>query len=131
MTLVQVFILLSVLVPRPAVYVRGHSEAADKVRASLGTLTCYTSGTEPESSTAILQVDHIRKPLGGRSWVVIVLTDDKHHVLYERKAEEYPWPLPSSTDRLLRSMAKSTCPAYQRPPLERSRADQHQEAFLH
>ena len=56
----------------------------------------------------MLLVNHI---LGrsGRSWIVMVLTDGRKNALWEGKAREYPWPIPSPLGRLLRSMAKSTC----------------------
>jgi hypothetical protein len=123
MRLVPVLMFLWVLAPRTAVYVKGHSHAADKVRENIETFTCYSSRSEPENSDAILQVDHILAT-SGRSWVVMVLTDSQHNVLYKRKAEEYPWPIPSSLDRLLRSMAKSTCPGFQTSRIGESPAHQ-------
>jgi len=127
MTLVEALVFLAILAPypaeeaRPAVYVKGHSHAAEKVRANLQALTCYRSGTELEKSAAILEVDHILER-SGRSWIVTVLTDSQHKVLWKRKVEEYPWPLPSSWQRLLKNMAKSTCPDYQGLHLEKSSA---------
>src|SRR5579864_636413 len=72
MRLVQYFILLSVLSPRPAVYIKGHSHAANQVRRNIATYTCFSSGAEPKSSAGILHVDHILG-MSGRSWVVMVL----------------------------------------------------------
>ncbi len=112
--------LLAVLAPRPGVYVKGHSHAADKVRENLGNYTCYSSA-EPKDSGAMLLVDHI---LGrsGRSWIVMILTDGRKNALWEGKAEEYPWPIPSPLGRLLRSMAKSTCQDAQAPEVGKAPA---------
>lgn len=107
MKLAQILMLVTVLAPRLPVYVKGHSQAAKKVRENLEAITCY-SGGEPEKSTAILHVDHLMAQ-SRRSWVVIFLTDLQDHVLWQGKAEEYPWPIPSPLNRLLRNMAKSTC----------------------
>jgi hypothetical protein len=109
MNLLQISILLAVLAPHSTVYVKGHSRAADRVRDKLEVVTCYRSGGAPESSAATLQVDHIVSQSGRRSWLVLYLLDTQNHVLWEGKAEELPWPLPSSLTRLLRSLAKSTC----------------------
>ena len=107
MKLVPALMLLAVLVPRPGVYVKGHSRAADKVRASLENFTCYAPG-ELENSSATLQVDHILAR-SGRSWIVLVLMDAKQKTLWAGKGEEYPWPIRSPLGKLLRNMAKSTC----------------------
>jgi hypothetical protein len=115
MTFVQVLMFLWILAPGSAVYVKGHSHAADKARANMENLTCYSSGSSPERSAATLQVDHIFNPDNRRSWVVLVMTDSQHHVLYEKKTEENPWPLPSAMDRLLKNLAKSTCPQFASP----------------
>lgn len=112
MKMAQVLMLLAVLAPSLPVYVKGHSRAANKVRENLELMTCY-SGGGPESSAAILHVDHIVALSRRRSWVVIFLTDTLNHVLWQGKAEEYPWPIPSPLNKLLRSLAKSTCPGYQ------------------
>jgi len=113
MILAHVLLVLWVLAPGSAVYVKGHSQAAERARENIADFTCYTSGAAPETSAGILQVDHLLANSGRRSWVVMVLMDGQHHVLYEGKAEEYPWPIPSSMDRLLKGMAKSTCPGTQ------------------
>jgi hypothetical protein len=109
-----ILMLLAVLAPRPPVYVKGHSRAAMKVRESLEAFTCYSAG-DLDKSAAILHVDHLVASSGRRSWVVIFLTNHQNNVLWQGKAEEYPWPIPSPLNRLLRSMAKSTCPGYQDP----------------
>ena len=113
MSWVQVLIFLWILAPGTAVYIKGHSRAADKARAEIKNLTCYSSASQPQTSSATLQVDHIVDPYRQRSWVVLVLTDPENHVLFERKAEEDPWPLPAALDRLLRKLAKSTCREHQ------------------
>ena len=109
MTLLKISILLAVLAPHSMVYVKGHSRAADRVRDKLAVFTCYRSGADRRSSAAILQVDHILSRSGHRSWLVMYLLDNQNRVLWEGKAEELPWPLPSSLSRLLRHLAKSTC----------------------
>jgi len=119
--------VLWVLAPRPGVYVKGHSHAAEKVRETLENLTCFSSRTEPEKSDAILQVDHILAK-SGRSWVVMVLTDTQHKVLYQNKAEEYPWPIPSSLERLLKNLGKLTCPGYKSLPITNSSAQSRRDA---
>lgn len=106
---VQILMFLSMLAPGSKVYVQGHSRAADRARENMENLTCYSSAADPGSSVATLQVDHLFAPASRRSWVVLVLTDPQRHVLFEKKGEENPWPLPSTLDRLLKSMAKSTC----------------------
>src|ERR1017187_7878912 len=108
----QVLMVLWALAPHSLVYIKGHSRAAERARVKIETFTCYSSGKEPESSAAILQVDHLLSD-AGRSWIVIVLTDHQNHVLYEKKAEEHPWPMPSTLDGLLKNLARSTCPGYQ------------------
>ena len=118
MALAHILMFLWVLAPGSAVYVKGHSQAADKVRQTIESFTCYTSGTKLETSAATLQVDHIMAKSSGRSWVGLVLTDVRQRVLYEKKAEEYPWPFPSPSARLLRDLAKSTCPGYQSARLQ-------------
>jgi hypothetical protein len=94
--------------------VKGHSDAADKARVNIENLTCYRSAAKPEASAATLEVDHIFNPRKRRSWVVLVMTDSQRHVIYEKKAEETPWPLPSAMDRLLKNLAKSTCAQFPR-----------------
>ena len=106
-----VLILLAIMAPHSGVYVKGHSRAAEKVRQNLESLTCYSSG-DLNDSASILQVDHILAN-SGRSWIVIILTDGQQKVVWRGKAEEYPWPIPSPLDRMLKNMAKSTCPGYQ------------------
>ena len=112
MRLATVLIFLAVVAPHRSVYVQGHSRAADKVRENLESSTCYGSETDRNNAAAILQVDHIQAR-SGRSWLVFVLLDAQHRVVWEKKAEEYPWPLPSALDRLLKDMAKSTCSGHQ------------------
>ena len=129
MTLAHLLLALWVLAPGSAVYVKGHSQAAERARENIGNLTCYSSGAAPETSAGILQVDHILANSGGRSWVVMVLMDGQHHVLFERKAEEYPWPIPSSLDRLLKGMAKATCPGYQDSESRKSPAQPGRNAY--
>jgi len=109
MNLVQVVMILALLAPHSTVYVKGHSQEADKVRVSLEMLTCYRTGVNPESSDATLEVDHILAKSGRRSWVVMSLVDTRNRVLWQEKAEELPWPLPSSLRRLLRHLAESSC----------------------
>ena len=99
-----------VVAPGTLVYVKGHSHAAEKTRADIQSLTCYRSTADPKSSTATLEVDHLLDSTRRRSWVVLVMTDSLHRVVFERKAEEVPWPLPSATNRLLKNLAKLTCP---------------------
>jgi hypothetical protein len=108
MRLAKVLMLLAALAPRSMVYVKGHSSAAKRVRESLELFTCYRSGADPKGAVAILQVDHILAKYGGRSWIVMLLMDDRNNVLWKEKAEEYPWPLPSPLPRLLKHMARST-----------------------
>jgi hypothetical protein len=108
-----------VVAPGTLVYVKGHSHAADKTRAEIQNLTCYRSTPDAKSSTATLEVDHLLDASRRRSWVVLVMTDSRQRVIFERKAEEVPWPLPSATNRLLKNLAKSTCPqlsAIELPP---------------
>jgi hypothetical protein len=112
MTWLPVLMLWWVVLPGTAVYVKGHSHAADKARVNIENLTCYRSAAKPEASTATLEVDHIINPRSRRSWVVLVMTDSQHHVIYEKKAEENPWPLSPVMDRLLKNLAKSTCPQF-------------------
>ena len=111
MGLVPILMVLGALPPHSAVFIKGHSEAAQRTRQSIASLTCYSSGADLESSAAILEVDHL-VGRSGRSWIVMVLTDRRNRVLYRGKVEESPWPLPSSSARLLRDMAKSTCGGY-------------------
>jgi hypothetical protein len=118
MKLALALLLLAMPVPRAGVYVRGHSHAADKVRENLTNFTCY-SPAGPKNSANVLQVDHILAK-SGRSWLVMILTDARQKLLWEGKAEEYPWPIPSPLGRLLRSMAKSTCQDSQDPTVGRA-----------
>ena len=112
MTLVHALMLMWLLAPGSAVYVKGHSRAAEKARANIANLTCYRPVATPELAAATLHVDHLFNPSSRRSWVVVVMTDSRNRVIYERKVEENPWPRPSAADRLLRSLAKSTCPQF-------------------
>lgn len=132
MWLVQSLILLAALVPGlsadpifSAVYVKGHSRAAVWVRKSLDRLTCYSEVAQPTVRTGTLLVDHILET-SGRSWIVMVLTDELGSVRWEAKAEEYPWPIRSPLERLLKQMAKSTCE--QIAPLETKTASPPQAA---
>jgi hypothetical protein len=119
MRLVNALMVLSVLAPHPAVYVKGHSHAANIVRERIEAFTCYRSGEAPENSVAVLHVDHVVSK-SGRTWLVMVLVDRERNVLYERKAEEYPWPILSSLNGLLKTLARSTCPGYQRSRVRKS-----------
>lgn len=129
MTFAHIFLALWVLAPGSAVYVKGHSQAAERARANIENLTCYSSGIAPESSAGILQVDHLLGKYGGRSWVVVVLLDGQQHVIYEGKAEEFPWPIPSSLDRLLKGLAKATCPGDQGSKSRKSPGLPRQNAY--
>ena len=119
--------VLTALAPRAEVYVKGHSRAADKIRANLANLTCYKSG-QAEESAATLNVDHVLNS-SGRSWIVLVLTDVRQKVVWRAKAEEYPWPIPSPLDRLLKNLARSTCPAFQTNASGRSPLRSSPEGF--
>jgi hypothetical protein len=129
MTLAHIFLALWVLAPGSAIYVKGHSQAAERARENIENLTCYTSGAAPETSAGILEIDHILANSGGRSWVVMVLTDGQQHVLYEGKAEEFPWPIPSSLNRLMKGMAKSTCPGNQNLQSRKPSAQPRRNAY--
>ena len=129
MTWVQILVFLWMLPPGSAVYVKGHSRAADKARADVENLTCYSSALTPEMSTATLQVDRIFNPYSRRSWVILVMTDSQRKVIYEKKAEENPWPLPPTIDRLLRDLAKSTCSQHR--SLHTSLPEQRRDATGH
>jgi len=105
-------LLVGLLIPHSAVFVKGHGKAAQRARENLQVYTCYCSSEEPENSVATLQVGHITdRKKQGRSWLVMFLTDEEHQVLWQGKAEEYPWPFPSALGRLLRNLAKCTCGA--------------------
>jgi hypothetical protein len=112
MTFVLVLMFLWVLAPGWAACVKGPSHAADKARANIENLTCYSFGSSPEAAAATLPVDHLLNPNSRRSSVALVMTDSRHHALYEKKAEETTWPLPSVMDRLLKNLAKTTCPQF-------------------
>jgi hypothetical protein len=101
-------IILTLLGPNSRIYVKGHSRAAAQVRQHLGLFTCYQPAAIPEDSAAILNVDHLRTRSGNRK-VVMVLTDTQGKLVWEGKTEEYPWPVPSPLDRLLKRLARSTC----------------------
>lgn len=119
MTWLPVLMFWWMVAPGTLVYVKGHSHAADKARAEIQNLTCYRSTADLKGSTPTLEVDHLLDFSRRRSWVVLVMTDARHRVIFEKKAEEVPWPLPSATNRLLKNLAKSTCPqlpAFDPPP---------------
>ncbi len=104
------FLIAALVAPHPAVYVKGHSRAATKTREDLQARTCYNLAQSPEDSDAILEVDHLFNRSGDQS-VVMVLVDREDKVLWEGKAKEDPIPLRSPVNRLLKRLAKSTCPA--------------------
>lgn len=106
----SVIVLLAVLVPHPAVYVKGHSRAANKAREDLQARTCYGLAASPEKSDAVLEVDHLFDRSGDQS-VVMVLVNSKGKVLWESKTVIDPIPLRSPVNRLLKRLAKSTCSA--------------------
>ncbi|HEV2425751.1 MAG TPA: hypothetical protein VGZ29_13060 [Terriglobia bacterium] len=106
----SVIVLLAVLVPHPAVYVKGHSRAAAKTREDLQTRTCYSLARSPEKSDAVLEVDHLFDRSGDQS-VVMVLVDSKGKVVWESKTAIDPIPLRSPVNRLLKRLARSTCSA--------------------
>ena len=85
MKLALILLVVAMLGPRSGVYVKGHSQAAEKIRATLENSTCY-SPREAKSSAATLEVDHILKDR--RSWIVLVLTDTKKNILWKGKGEE-------------------------------------------
>lgn len=114
--------LLAVLTPRPAVYVKGHSRAAAKAREELHARTCYRLADSREKSDAVLEVDHLFDRSGDQS-VAMVLVDSKGRVLWESKTVIDPIPLRSPVNRLLKRLAKSTC---SEPDLLAAR-DQHTE----
>jgi len=93
-----------------SVYVKGNSREAAKARQDLQARTCYALAARSEDSDAVLQVDHLFSRAGDQS-VVMVLLDRKGRVLWEGKTEEDPIPLRSPVNRLLKRLAKSTCPA--------------------
>jgi len=100
--------LLALLAPHPAVYVKGHSRAAAKTREDLQSRTCYSLADSPEKSDAVLEVDHLFDRSGDQS-VVMVLVDPKGKVLWESKTVIDPIPLRSPVNRLLKRLARSTC----------------------
>lgn len=106
--LTSVIVLLAVLAPHPAVYVKGHSRAAAKTREDLQARTCYSLADSPETSDAVLEVDHLFDRSGDQS-VVMVLVDSRGKVLWESKTAIDPIPLRSPVNRLLKRLAKSTC----------------------
>jgi hypothetical protein len=128
MKLVLALVLSAVLAPHSALYVKGHSRAAGEVREKLADVTCFQVAPDPASSAGLLQVDHVFR--SGRSWLVMYLTDGQRKVLWERKAEEYPWPIPSPLDRLLRNLAKSTCSDRQTWHLQKTPAPSTASASL-
>lgn len=85
MRLAPVIVFFVIVASHAPVYVKGHSEAADKVRAKLAAFTCYRAGAEAQNAAATLQVDHLLSK-SGRSWVVIALVDGQQHVLWIKKA---------------------------------------------
>ena len=106
--LARALLFVTALAPHSAVYVKGHSRAANQARRRLSTLTCYDPVATPESSAAVLEVDHILKEPGDQS-VVMILTKPHGELLWEGKAREDPLPFVSPVNRLLRRLAKSTC----------------------
>ncbi len=130
MRLVQLFLVLGALSPQTAVFIKGHSHAAEIARDNIQTLTCYSSARDLESSIAVLEVDHV-VARSGRRWIVMVLTDRRNHVLYSGKLEENPWPFPSPSARLLRNMAKSTCSEFQTSRSVQAPAPERPVAFTH
>ncbi len=108
MILGHTLLFLALLAPHAAVYVKGRSQAAARARAHLKAFTCYDSAILPKNSAATLEVSHMLMRSGYRH-VVMVLIDAQGKVMWEGKAEEYPWPLGSPVDRLLKKMARSTC----------------------
>ena len=103
-------ILLAVLTPQAAVYVKGHSRAAERTRELLDSATCFRLGERPETAEAVLEVSHtFTKP--GNPSVVMVLLDSQRKVLWEGKTSDDPWPLPSPVNRLLKRMGRAACPA--------------------
>jgi hypothetical protein len=126
MKLAPILLLVAMMAPRSGVYVKGHSQAAEKIRATIENSTCY-SPREAKSSAATLEVDHILKDR--RSWIVLVLMDTKKNILWEGKGEEFPWPLPSPVGRMLRNMAKSTCQGSQGLTIQSVAAQQNQHSL--
>jgi hypothetical protein len=104
----QLVLMLAVLAPHSSVYVKGHSRAALRTRQHLQALTCYTLSAMPEASSAVLRVDHLLNR-SGQPDVVMIFENSEGKMLWEGKAEESPWPLPSAVDRLLRRLGRSTC----------------------
>jgi hypothetical protein len=128
MRLATVLFFLAVVAPQRSVYVQGHSRAAEKVRENLESSTCYRPESDPNTAAAILQVDHMQTK-SGRTWLVFILLNARHRVVWERKAEEYPWPFPSALDRLLKNMARSTCSGHQILSVQKSSAGRSPDAF--
>jgi|SRR5215471_15732640 len=114
-------VLLALLAPHSAVYVKGHSRAAAAARERLEASTCYSLAQRPETSDAILQVDHLFNR-SGNPRIVMVLLGSGGKVLWEDKTEDDPWPLPSPVNRLLKRMSRSTCPAHDTGVLRSARA---------
>ena len=106
--LTHALLFLALITPRPAVYVKGHSRAAVKTRLKLEELTCYAPADTPETSDAVLEVDHLLTRSGDGT-VVMVLLDSHGRVIWEGKTEEDPLPLRSPVNRLLKRLARSTC----------------------
>jgi len=130
MKLLHVLLLVGVLGPHSAVYVKGHSKAAQKARENLQAYTCYCSSESPDDAVATLEVGHIaNRKKEGRSWLVMFLANEKHQIVWEAKAEEYPWPFPTAMDRLLRNLTKSTCPADQYAEARGSRPRRSHDPF--
>lgn len=121
--LTSVIVLLAVLAPHPAVYVKGHSRAAVKTREDLQARTCYSLAASPKESDAVLEVDHLFDRSGDQS-VVMVLVNSRGKVLWESKTVMDPIPLRSPVNRLLKRLAKSTCS----PPDLLAARDQRAEA---
>ena len=108
----QALLILAIVASHPAVYVKGHSHAAAKTRRNLEELTCYTPASTLEGSDAVLEVDHLLTPAGDGT-VVMVLLDSHGKVLWEGKTEEDPLPLRAPVNRLLKRLARSTCPGHE------------------
>ena len=104
------FLVFLAVLSSNSVYVKGHSREAAKAREDLAARTCYSLTERPEDSGAVLQVDHLFSRSGDQS-VVMVLLDRNGNLLWEGKTAEDPIPLRSPVNRLLKRLAKSTCPA--------------------
>lgn len=111
---------LALLGPHSALYVKGHSRAAVRARERLEAFTCYHLVGVLEDSAAILHVDHLLSR-SGRPYVVMVLENSQGKLLWEGKAEDNPWPLPSPVDRLLRRLGRFGCRDNSMQPAKKKR----------